>query len=321
MTEKEEKELSKNNLQTDKKIEDMFNNIKNDGLKVTETKEAISRKKKKKIIIIALIGALTLVPVVTYYLSKQSNVDVNNGNTMITNENNNSNNNETEKKDNIVQIVLPDWLRTSYYNSLTGEYYNKLITSLDDKNFYYMTEVFPSTADGFTNDVGQMYDEDGLPNIYFTTATKEDIKFNTIQYINRLINPIFGEWTKYQYGKINDPAEMSPEIYDNMFTQNYISKNSKKMPFLADFDKNDFGYQWSNEYTNNPRFIGVIKDIDNFVTNEEMNQIDIEASIEVHGNPNSGKITKNYKLKMKLIIDVENNNKLLIDEIEMKEEK
>lgn len=302
-----------------KNINEMFDNLDSSSLKVSETKESQSRKLKSKLIISISAGLLAIASLGAYYISNQTTVEVDKSSKVVSQEKPvRTNEPKVNPNSNELPVNLPDWLGSYYLNSTEGDYYNKLISSLDNTDFYYLTDAFPSVAEGFTSDKDKMYEEDGLPNIYYTTATKESIKFYTIQYLNRLFNPIFGGWTEYQYGKEFKTSELSSEIYEDMFSDKYIEANKNSMPFYTDKEGNDYGYEWSNKNTV-PRFIGVVTGVSNLETDESLTSIKIEANVSVYGNTKEEQVQKDYDVVMTLIYDENKENSFVIDNIELKE--
>lgn len=105
----------------------------------------------------------------------------------------------------------------------------------------------PLEAAGFTSDDAQMFLEDGTPNPMYSYWTAESFTREAGMSIERLLNPTFGGWSKYQYGSINDPAGMDVEgIFGGMFSNDFIKQNASNspasyLPIYADWEKNDYG--------------------------------------------------------------------------------
>ena len=300
-----------------KSLEEMFNNISNEDTKITDTKESKIKKKKVSIVIGTLASVLLLGVGGAYYISQQETVKVERSTNTVSvkdtgNKINDSTNNQT--------IPLPDWAKKSYY-SLTESEKTEMITSLDNKLFENIIQSLPSKSDGYTSNPEEMLDEEGFPNLYYTTILQEDIKEFSILYLNRIINPIFGDWVNYQYGKEYNPENIDSNIYSDMFTSDYIEKNKNSLPFLADKEKNNFGYEWDNTKDKQARVIGVIDDIYEISSNDDFSEINLKASVVTFANTKNSQVRKNYNIEMKLVKNEDSSqyNKVLISEFNMKE--
>lgn len=305
--------MTKNN------IHDMFDNIVASDLKIKDTKEAKNRKKRSNIVILSAACLLTFISAGTYYITNQTSVEVKKSSKTIQTEKSPRANSPVTDENSDFPVVLPSWAKISYRNAQSDEDREKIANSLDKTNFLYMTSVYPSVAEGFTSDPNSMYDEDGLPNIYYSTATKEDIKFLVIQYLNRLYNPVFGNWTEYQYGKDYKTSEMSDQIYGDMFTDDYIEKNKTNMPFYTDREGNDYGLKWNNKDVSKPRFVGTVSDITKLETDDTLNTILVEGVIEIYANTAEGQVHKTLNVNLQLVSTIEKPNPFVINSIDVKE--
>lgn len=299
-----------------KTLENLFDNIeKSDkGLTLTNTKEAKTRKNRAKLIIATTIGILALIIGGAYYVSNQKTVDVVRSSNSRSTDLGESNNSYT------LPVELPKYL-SSEWKMLSDDEKKSLQDSQDETIFGDMTSGYPSEEAGFTSDKAKMYNDEGFPNIYYTTATRESLKYQIISYINRLINPIYGGWTEYQYGKQYKTSEMNENIYKDMFSDEYINNNKTNMPFFTDKESNDYGYEWIESKEGlYPRFIGTINEISDIETDDGFNQIKVTSSVTLYANTKKEKITKKYKIVMTLITDEESDS-LRINDIKIEEEK
>lgn len=302
-------------------IHDMFDNIASSDLKIKDTKEAKARKKRSNLVILSAACLLTFVSAGAYYITNQTSVEVKKSSKVVETEKAPRANAPTTDKNAELPVVLPTWAKISHANAQSEEDKAKIANSLDKTNFLYMTSVYPSVTEGFTSDPNNMYDEDGLPNIYYSTATREDIKFLVVQYLNRLYNPMFGNWIQYQYGKDHKTSNMSDQIYGDMFTDSYIEKNKENMPFYTDKEGNDYGIKWSNNDVSKPRFVGVISEISKLETDDTLNTILVEAIIDMYANTAEGKVHRTLTVNLQLVSTIEKSNPFVINSIDVKEVK
>lgn len=303
-----------------KSLEEMFDNLSTEETKITDTKESKIKKRKVSIVLGTLTSVLLLGVGGAYYISQQETVEVERAtNTVIVEDTGNKINNSTN---NNQVIPLPDWAKKSYYSLIDNEK-KEMIASLDNKLFGNLIQSIPSKADGYTSNPEEILDEEGFPNLYYTTILQEDIKEYAILYLNRIVNPIFGDWVNYQYGKEYNSEEIDPVIYSDMFTPDYIEKNKKNLPFLTDKNKNNFGYEWDEIKEKQARVIGVVDDIYEISSNDDFTEINLKATIATFANTKNSQIRKNYEVSMKLVKneDTTQNNKILISEFDIKEQK
>ena len=306
--------MVKDNNNKNKSLINMFEDIDKSSkeLTLTNTKEAKTRKNRAKIIIAATVGFLALGIGGAYYVSNQKTVDV------VRSSNSRSTNDYSQEFS--YPVELPSYLK-SEWKLLSDEDKKSLRDSQDENLFGDLTSGYPSEEGGFTSDKAKIFDDEGFPNIYYTTITKESIKYNVLSYLNRLINPIYGGWTEFQYGKEHKSSELNESIYKDMFSTSFIEKNKNNMPFFTDKEANNYGYEWIETKDNvYPRFIGTVDGISDIETDDSMNKITVTSSVSLYGNTKKEKITKKYKIIMTLITNDETEN-LVIDDIKVEEEK
>lgn len=308
--------MVKDNNNKNKSLINMFEDIDKSSkeLTLTNTKEAKTRKNRAKIIIAATVGFLALGIGGAYYVSNQKTVDV------VRSSNSRSTNLGDSSQEFSYPVELPSYLK-SEWKLLSDEDKKSLRDSQDENLFGDLTSGYPSEEGGFTSDKAKIFDDEGFPNIYYTTITKESIKYNVLSYLNRLINPIYGGWTEFQYGKEHKSSELNESIYKDMFSTSFIEKNKNNMPFFTDKEANNYGYEWIETKDNvYPRFIGIVDGISDIETDDSMNKITVTSSVSLYGNTKKEKITKKYKIIMTLITNDDSEN-LVIDDIKIEEEK
>lgn len=219
-------------------------------------------------------------------------------------------------------VKYPDWA----YSQFTDKRYKEdVINSLNGTKYENMIVNYPSEKDGFTSESSKEL-IDGLPNLYYTTATQEDIRYATLSYVNRIINPVYGGWLAYQYGSENDPKGIPTVLYEDMFSDNFLANN--ELPFKMDIAKNDFGEDWDNikyyttddkekEFRYLPRWIGKILSIDDMKVDNMLSSIEIKGKYVMVGHTKPEKKEETYLFSMKLSVSKlksANKNKIVVEE-------
>lgn len=93
-----------------------------------------------------------------------------------------------------------------------------------------------------TSDRDKIYLEDGTLNPAYTNVLKEDLIYYSGLYINRIINPIFGNWFLASEKGLADTIDLT--VYEDSFTDTLLEEfkyNTKKVPFMLDFEGNSYG--------------------------------------------------------------------------------
>lgn len=103
----------------------------------------------------------------------------------------------------------------------------------------------------YTNDIDKNYLKDGSKNPLYSYALKEDYQKAYIAYTERLLNPVFGEWTIAQSRGVGDYLTKEAPEFENlkdMFTEKWWNANVKegsdysKLPVLAEWQPDS----WKN---------------------------------------------------------------------------
>lgn len=113
----------------------------------------------------------------------------------------------------------------------------------------------------FTDDPTKAYNDDGTLNTHYSYLSAEYVDETIRDDIERLVNPVYGEWTgtqnfTYCYDSVIDKNDECMEWQNlaDMFSDSYISKLknaelssnnvSSLLPLYADWNKDDFGGEW-----------------------------------------------------------------------------
>lgn len=99
----------------------------------------------------------------------------------------------------------------------------------------------------YTNDPMKEHKEDGSKNKMFSYAVKEDYVKSFVVNVERILNPVFGEWVFAQRADRNLKAEQTYEVLQDVFTNEWWSANIKedqdysKLPLVVDWNGDDWG--------------------------------------------------------------------------------
>lgn len=154
-------------------------------------------------------------------------------------------------------VDTEEWQRVSRNEVLTSEYEEIDGEVSDYISSYYMMmpglssigQALPSKSSGYTDDISQATTEDGLPNLQYAYWTEETFNYFVGDYIERLINPIYGNWSMYQESGmrafLNEPNYLKGEFKDVYQTEYYNSVVNKPavewLPVFADWNGDDYG--------------------------------------------------------------------------------
>lgn len=159
-------------------------------------------------------------------------------------------------------VKVPNWSKQPYKLGSVlnnqGQLYDELINFAEQfPDIKGYTAMMPSGIQGnwegappiYTNNTYEETLEDGTPNPYYSYTLREDYLIAYSTYLQRLLNPTFGEWVFAQRYVPNKPMKNNQtfEILRDMFSENWWNNNIKKdtdysaLPVLADWEGNDFG--------------------------------------------------------------------------------
>lgn len=157
-------------------------------------------------------------------------------------------------------IDVPEWARTRY----TDEFFEDekrvqdMLTWVSEVGFegYLVGQVSPK--DDFvddievTNDVEKRFLEDGTENPGYYYTLREDYMSTFALVTQRLLNPVFGNWTMYQYSSENMPAKENiltgefDDMFDDEWWGSFVDKATQEndyseVPIYADWNNDDYG--------------------------------------------------------------------------------
>lgn len=154
--------------------------------------------------------------------------------------------------------ALQPWQQTVHGDPKAKEQDAALRTAYVGTEAASSSGVLPSAAAGYTSDPAKARNKDGTLNPYYSFATQEDYQNSALSYLERFVNPIYGDWTEYQYGAKSRAVNI--ERFADLMTPAYraaLTKNPKSLPIYADWAANDYG-MGDKLLTTGPRWIGKV---------------------------------------------------------------
>jgi hypothetical protein len=105
-------------------------------------------------------------------------------------------------------IVMDEWLFNPHVN-IDNDDKQKITNWSRNTSLLDHTVFMTSKEGGFTNNIDEMWNEDGTVNLYFQYLLREDLEHYMSTYLQRLINPTFGNWEQAQ------PILFSQSVFPN----------------------------------------------------------------------------------------------------------
>lgn len=175
---------------------------------------------------------------------------------------------------------VDDWQAVTYNPETGGTHENPVVEFSPEEirenfidyaqgtSFVNMSGSLPGEKDGFTSDRTQQLTSDGNINPYYVPVTSDDLNETFGNYINRLLNPVFGGWDSFQNMDNRDvsgryyPADM---LFGDMFTSewwnnNITESNYSALPILVNRWGENYGGH-DLDYRANGVFFGNITDV------------------------------------------------------------
>lgn len=174
-----------------------------------------------------------------------------------------------EKKSSILPVRFDEWEIQPF-------------TQLDDsslpakklsQNIFNITTDLPRESAGFTSDKEQAFDSQGGMNPLYSYWTDESFKKETGIIIERFLNPIFGDWVKYQKSDHPDNGQLVnlfSDIYTERWKESEGNNPRQYLPIFADWDNNDYGM--GDFLAPSVRWVGSIDRGEIITTYDENNQ-------------------------------------------------
>lgn len=231
---------------------------------------------------------------------------------------------------NMYPIELEDWLKTPHGFTTPEEIKSALVASYAESELFSTSNTLPSEASGYTADANNELLEDGTLNPMYSYWTAESFQVETAEYIERLLNPVFGGWDLYQYSAYPASHAFDVTTIEDMFTNNWRSANIDKpyaeyIPVFADWGGNDYG-MGDVLLTSGTRWFGQVTNSNtNFVYNDEIQQYNVTMTANVKFTAwakDQSKLEKTGTLTLNLVPNIDNENesgrKVLIENASLK---
>lgn len=200
----------------------------------------------------------------------------------------------------------------------------------DSSDLYNASMTLPSEAAGFTADSSQEFLSDDSPNPQYSFWTAEVFQAEAQSAIERLLNPVYGGWEKYQYPEFEAGSKFDTSIFSDIFAPSFFEANADKqpseyMPVYADWKSNDYG---EKRLLGNggPRWFGQVKQsTTKFSYDEKTSSYTAEFTGDVvftAWTESEEKIEKKGQLKLRFVPNVKGeddgaSNKVVIDQAQL----
>ena len=136
--------------------------------------------------------------------------------------------------------------------------------SVDEQVVWYASH-FASRDTGFTNNPDELFSEDGSRNWDYSFVLAEDIEFFFGHNLERLINPVYGDWVDHQYpdsGLLNI-APLRPMFTEGWWIENIEEGDDSNLPIFADWNDDNYAAYIDDDVeliSEGPRWVGNVDD-------------------------------------------------------------
>lgn len=214
---------------------------------------------------------------------------------------------------------LDNWQTKSHESSSNADVKN-MVNKYASTQLANSSRRLPSEEAGFTSDPSKVKLPSGSLNPMYTTITAENYQRTVESYLERLVNPLYGNWQQYEYpeGKVSQNLELSR--FSDMFSAAYMEKNKNNpyknyIPIYADWNSDSYGMKKSLLEVG-PRWIGKINSMNATFTYDAKTQqynSDVTARISYSAWAQDQSILrKDGILKLKIVTDTNSQTKLQI---------
>lgn len=227
---------------------------------------------------------------------------------------------------------VEEWAQSEYTDENVSEISEPVLETAKTEEWGEASMLLPSEEVGYTSDENKKRTEDGSINLYYTYWTMEDFQKESTIAIERLINPTFGGWGVYQYPAYKANTEYDQRILNDLFTNNFLTKNEGKpyseyMPIYADWNSDNYGGQ-DNLLTAGPRWHGdIVSSETEFVYDSSISQYVVNLTADVKftaWGQDQSILEKNGVLTIKFVANANeegaSSHKVLIDDASLKVE-
>jgi len=229
-------------------------------------------------------------------------------------------------EENPYPIVLKDWQTEEHNSSNSSEADEYFINSMNDNSSNIgsiSTSILPSENAGYTSDLNKQT-INGAYNPLFSYWTSEIFNKEVGNYLERLLNPIYGGWYMFQYPSTNAGEYFQVSLISDMFTNEYLESHSSQpysewVPVYADWNSNDYGMS-DVLLQSDGRWFGTINNSEvSFIYNESISQYEVDLVSHITftaWNTDQGKEIKNGILTLHLVSnpDLSDSPRVLISD-------
>lgn len=145
-------------------------------------------------------------------------------------------------------VKTEKWTKIPFAEQEKNEdFKDDVINSAQTTTIVNASNLMPSTENGYTDNPDNAVNKDGSLNLNYSYQTKENIEYNVNLYLQRLLNPVFGQWNTIPIGQPNGVEGAFPEeIFIDMFAPewwnaNIQSNNHSKLPVYLDWNNDNYG--------------------------------------------------------------------------------
>lgn len=153
---------------------------------------------------------------------------------------------EQEEREGVVEIAT--WAKLPYSERKRNDadgLKKDVISWSQGTTFINFSSGMPSSSQGFTDDVNKASNADGTPNMNYSYQSKENLEYNFGLYMNRLLNPVFGEWNGVLMGPEREtyfPENVFKDMFTNEWWEANITPNDhSKLPIYVDWANDNYG--------------------------------------------------------------------------------
>lgn len=255
--------------------------------------KAKKNKRKQKIFII-IVSVILVILLVFLVLVKVNHKGITQGNqyaSTANTSNTDSNSDDSSSGDDATKTYLENTLGVpEYYSQARSKTIkdDKLKAQADSDAVAgapvnSLAALMSSASDpDFTDDPAKAYNDDGTLNTHYSYLSAEYVDETIRDDIERLVNPVYGEWTKTQDSGADgdDWRSLEDMMSENM--KNSITDDNVQsvLPLYADWNSDARGGEWSNKIFGKPA-VGIVNMYDCEYSIQSVQEDYIECTVPV----------------------------------------
>ena len=224
-------------------------------------------------------------------------------------------------------VKTKEWTKSEYSEEAFTKDKGIILTTAMDSSTPGGTDatLLPSESAGFTSDVSKEYLNDGTINPDFSYWTAEVYQAEVTSHVERLLNPTYGGWSKFQYPAYPGNSSFELNTVSDMFTTRYLNENSENpfsdyIPVYADWNGDNYGGE-NQLLESGPRWYGTLDTVSSdFTYDDATQQYTVKYAADVTftaWTTDESKLEKKGKLELTFVANVNganaSSNRVLID--------